>query len=142
MLWSQTLLRAILQLANVQYYTGDPAGSIETLNAYMRLDPLYPGLTLHFLAQAQHALGEFNAAAATLKRGLERDHNSESAHALLASCYGHLGRMDESRAEWAEVMRLAPEFSVERRWGILPFKNWKDYEHHVESLRRAGLNVG
>jgi adenylate cyclase len=47
-----------LQYANVQYYTGNPAGAIDTLNAYTRLDPLYPGLTLHFLAQAQHALGE------------------------------------------------------------------------------------
>ena len=130
-----------LELANVQYYAGDPAGSIETLNAYMRLDPLYPGLTLHFLAQAQHALGEFNTAAETLRRRLERDPNSESAHALLASCYGHLDRIEESRAEWAEVMRLTPEFSVDRRWGVLPFKHRKDYERRVEGLRKAGLDV-
>ena len=37
-----------LQLANMQYYCGDPSGAIDTLNAYLRFDPLYPELALHF----------------------------------------------------------------------------------------------
>ena len=83
---------------------------------------MYPGLALHFVAQAQHSLGQFEAAAETLKRRLERDPKSETGYALLASCYGHLGQIDESRSAWAEVMRIAPDFSVERRWGTLPFR--------------------
>jgi adenylate cyclase len=130
-----------LQLASLRYYCGDPSGSIETLNAYMGLDPLYPGVALYFLAQAQHSLGQFDAAVTTLKRRLERDANSETAYALLASCYGHLGQTDESRSAWAEVMRIAPDFSVERRWGILPFRNPDDYARRVEGLRKAGLSV-
>jgi len=130
-----------LQLANLHYYEGDPAAALETLNAYLRLDPLYPGLALHFVAQAQHALGQYEAAVETLKRRLERDPKSETAYALLASSYGHLGQIDESRAAWAQVMRIAPDFSVERRWGILPFKNPAGYAHRVEGLRKAGLPV-
>jgi adenylate cyclase len=130
-----------LQLANLYYYEGAPSGSIDTLNAYMRLDPLYPGLVLHFVAQAQHSLGQFEAAVETLRRRLERDPKSETGYALLASCYGHLGRIHESRSAWAEVMRIAPDFSVERRWGILPFKNPDGYAHRVEGLRKAGLPV-
>jgi adenylate cyclase len=130
-----------LHLAALRYYCGDPSGSIETLNAYMGLDPLYPGVALHFLAQAQHSLGQFDVAVTTLKRRLERDANSETAYALLASCYGHLGQTDESRSAWAEVMRIAPDFSVERRWGILPFRNPDDYARRVEGLRKAGLSV-
>jgi adenylate cyclase len=130
-----------LQLANLQYYEGDPSGALDTLNAYMRLDPLYPGLALHFVAQAQHSLGQFEAAVETLKRRLERDPKSETGYALLASCYGHLGQIDESRSAWAEVMRIAPDFSVERRWGILPFKNPASYAHRVEGLRKGGLPV-
>jgi TolB-like protein/Tfp pilus assembly protein PilF len=130
-----------LQLANLHYYEGDPSGALDTLKAYMRLDPLYPGLALHFVAQAQHSLGQFEAAVETLKRRLERDPKSETGYALLASCYGHLGQIDESRSAWAEVMRIAPDFSVERRWGILPFKNPASYAHRVEGLRKAGLPV-
>ena len=130
-----------LQLANLHYYEGDPAAALDTLNAYLRLDPLYPGLALHFVAQAQHALGQYEAAVETLKRRLERDPKSETAYALLASCYGHLGQIDESRAAWAQVMRIAPDFSVERRWGILPFRDPAAYAHRVEGLRKAGLAV-
>jgi adenylate cyclase len=75
----------LLQLANLQYYEGDPSGALDTLNAYMRLDPLYPGLALHFVAQAQHSLGQYEAAVQTLKRRLERDPKSETGYALLAS---------------------------------------------------------
>jgi tetratricopeptide (TPR) repeat protein len=130
-----------LELASVHYYSGDPLRAIDTLNAYMQLDPLYPPLALHFLAQAQHSLGQYEAAVQTLKRRLEREPNSETGYALLASCYGHLGQIDESGSAWAQVMRIAPDFSVERRWGILPFKNPAGYAHRVEGLRKAGLPV-
>jgi tetratricopeptide (TPR) repeat protein len=130
-----------LELASVYYYSGDELRAIDTLNAYMRLDPFYPPLALHFLAQAQHSLGQFEAAVTTLKRRLEREPHSETGYALLASCYGHLGQIDESRSAWAEVLRIAPDFSVERRWGILPFKNPDGYAHRVEGLRKAGLPV-
>jgi adenylate cyclase len=129
-----------MQLANVYYYSGDPSRAIDTLNDYMRLDPLYPALALHFLAQAQHSLGQFHAAVTTLKRRLARE-PSENGYALLASCYGHLGQVDESRSAWAEVMRIAPDFLVERRWGTLPFKNPHEYARRIEGLRKAGLPV-
>jgi TolB-like protein len=104
-----------MQLALVQYYAGDALACIDTLNAYMKLDPFYPALALHFLAQAQLSLGQFEDAVATLKRRLQRDPTSETGNALLASCYGHLGQTDASRAAWAEVLRIAPDFSVEQR---------------------------
>jgi len=130
-----------LQLASVYHYVGNPSAAIETLNSYMRLDPLYPPLALHFLAQAQFSLGQFEAAVASLKRRLDREPNSETSYALLASCYGHLGQRDKSRAAWAELMRIAPRFSVERRWGTLPFKNKDGCAHRFEGLRKAGLHV-
>ena len=130
-----------MQLANVHYYTGHPLRAIETLDAYVKLDPLYPPLVLHFLAQAQFSLGRFDEAVATLKRRLEREPNSENGYALLASCYGHLGQIDASRAAWAEVLKLAPDFTVERRWGVTAFKNPSEYTRRVEGLRKAGLPV-
>jgi TolB-like protein/class 3 adenylate cyclase len=130
-----------MQLASIHYYTGDSLRAIDILNAYVKLDPFYPPLALHFLAQAQLSLGQFEDTVTTLKRRLEREPNSENGHALLASCYGHLGQIAASRAAWAEVLRIAPNFSVERRWGILPFKNKGEYAHRVEGLRKAGLPV-
>jgi adenylate cyclase len=107
----------------------------------MRLDPLYPVLALHFLADAHFALGQFEEAVAVLKQRLERDPNSETSCALLASCYGHLGKIAESRAAWTEVTRIATDFSMERRRLVLPFKTPEFFERQVEGLRKAGLPV-
>jgi hypothetical protein len=58
-------------------------------------------LTIHFLAEVQVSLGQFDPAAAAHKRRLERNPHSETSYALLAACYGQLGRIAEARAAWA-----------------------------------------
>ena len=107
----------------------------------MRLDPLYRDIALYFLAEARISLGQFDEAVAALKLRLQRDSNSASSYALLASCYGHQGRFAEARAAWAEVVKIAPDFSIERRRRILPFKNPDIFEQRLEGMRKAGLPV-
>jgi predicted Zn-dependent protease len=130
-----------MAMAHIQICSGDAAGAIDTIDTCMRLDPLYPDLALYFLAEARISLGQFGEAVAALKQRLERNPNSETSYALLAACYGHLGRIAESRAAWAEVMRTAPDFSIEGRRRILPFKNPDEFERRVEGMRKAGLPV-
>jgi adenylate cyclase len=126
-------------LARILTFSGDAAAAIDVLNAYMRLDPHYRDLTLHFLAEARVSLGQFDAAVAALKQRLARNPNVETSYALLSSCYGHLGRFDEARAAWAEVLRIAPNFSIERQRRVLPYKNPADFELRIEGMRKAGL---
>jgi adenylate cyclase len=130
-----------LATAHIQIYSDDPAGAIDTIDAYMRLDPFFPDLALYFLAEARISLGQFDQAVAALKQRLERNRNSETSYALLASCYGHLGKIAESRAAWAELMRLAPDFSIERRRRVLPFRNPDVFERRIEGMRKADLPV-
>jgi adenylate cyclase len=130
-----------LVIARILTCSGDPASAIKMIDASMRLDPLYRGLAHHFLAEARVSLGQFNEAVATLTERLKRSPNSETSNALLASCYGHLGRIAEARAAWAEVMRIAPNFSIERQRRILPYRNPDDFERRVEGMRKAGLQV-
>ncbi len=130
-----------LGCANIQYYSGDAAGSLDTLNAYMRLDPFYPEVGLYFLAQAQFSLGQYDTAVATLKLRLERNPNSQTSYALLASCYGHLGKLAEAQAAWGELMKIAPDFSMERRRRVLPFRSPEMFEHRLDGMRKAGLPV-
>jgi adenylate cyclase len=44
-------------------YSGRAAEALESFATTMRLDPLYPNLILHFLAQAHFSLGEYEVAA-------------------------------------------------------------------------------
>jgi adenylate cyclase len=128
-----------LAKANIQYYVGDATDAIDTLRAYMRLDPLYPEMALYFLAQAQAALGQYEASVNTLKRRLERNPNSATSYALLASCYGHLGMFREGRAAWAELKKIDPDYSIEWRRRILPFKDPRIFDDRLAGLRKAGL---
>ena len=121
--------------------SGDPAGAISTLDAYMRLDPLYPDMALHFLAEARFSLGQFDEAVTALKQRLGRSPDSATSLALLASCYGHLGRINEARAAWAQVIKIAPDFSIERQRRVLPYRNPDDFDRRVDGLRKANISV-
>ena len=89
----------------------------------MRLDPHYPDIALQFLADARFSLGEYELAVGAIERRLKRNPKSETAFALLASCYGWLGRFDDAHRAWDEARRMNPDFSVERRRQVQPFRN-------------------
>jgi tetratricopeptide (TPR) repeat protein len=110
-------------MAHVQIFSGDPAGALETLDASMRLDPHYPEIALQFLADARFSLGEYGQAITAIEQRLARSPQSETAYALLASCYGHLGRPEESRRAWERALQITPGVSVERRRRVVPFLN-------------------
>ena len=123
------------------HYAGRQEEAIDNLKSSMRLDPHYPGVMLHFMAQAHFAMGRFEEAVALLGRRLLRDPDSDISRVLLASCYGHLGQDERARAEWAAALRINPEYSLEHRRRVLPYKDPSAFERIVEGLRKAGLPV-
>ncbi|MBL0373028.1 tetratricopeptide repeat protein [Rhizobium sp. KVB221] len=131
----------LMAKAHVQIFAGDPAGALETLNVAVRLDPHYPEVLLQFRADALFSLGDYEGTIEVIQQRLARNPRSDLAYALLASCYGHLGRKEECRRAWERVFEFNPEFSVERRRRILPFRNAEDFERRPEGLRKAGLAV-
>lgn len=58
---------------------------------------------------------------------------------LLAASYGHLGRIAEAKAEWTEALRLNPDYSLEHRRQVLPYKDPSNFDRLVEGLRKAGF---
>ena len=128
-------------MAHIQIFSGDPAGALETLDASMRLDPHHPELLFQFLADARFSLGEYEQAIAAIAQRLQQNAQSETAYALLASCYGHLGRAEDARQAWEKALQINPDFSIERRRRVLPFRDPEDFNRRVEGLRKAGLLV-
>jgi adenylate cyclase len=121
-------------------YAGEPARALEPFAVAMRLDPHYPDIVLHFLAQANFSLGKYEIASQQLLDRIARNPSTDASRMLLASCYGHLGRAVDSRAVWAELLKVNPDFSLAQRARVLPYKNPDDFQRIREGLAKAGLS--
>jgi adenylate cyclase len=127
-------------LGQVLYYSGRPAEALQPLATAFRLDPNNDqDPHLHYLAQAYFCMGRYEDAAAVLKRRIVRKPDTDISRVLLASCYGHLGCPGEAKALWQEALRINPNYSLERRRRVLPYKDPADFERVVAGLRKAGL---
>ena len=120
-------------------YAGRASEALEPFAMAMRLDPHYPTMVLHFVAQAHFSLGQYEAAAQLLVDRIARNPGTDSSRMLLASCYGHLGRAEDARAAWAELLEVNPEFSLMQRARVLPYKEASDFQRITEGLAKAGL---
>ncbi len=131
--------QAHVELGWVLHYSGRSAEAIEPINWGMRLDPHYPDFCLYFLAQVYFRLGQFDEAIRLLKRRIIRKPDTDISRVLLAATYGHLGRTDDAKAQWADALAVNPKFSLEQRRQVLPYKDPADFEHILDGLRKAGL---
>jgi adenylate cyclase len=126
-------------LGNTLHYSGRSEEALVCFDRAMALNPYYPDMLLHFQAQAMFQLGRYEDAVASLKRRLVRNPGTDVSRVLLAASYGHLGRFAEARAAWQEVLRVNPDYSLEYRRKVLPYKNPADFERVVDGLRKAAI---
>ncbi len=123
----------------VLMYAGRPAEALEPIGTAMRLDPHYPGMVLHFLAQAHFSLGDYETAARLLLERIARNPGTDSSRMMLASCYGHLGRPEDARDAWTALLEVSPRFSLAQRARVLPYKDPADFQRIADGLAKAGL---
>jgi adenylate cyclase len=50
-----------------------------------------------------------------------------------------MGRVEEAHEARREALRVKPDYSLDQRRKLLPYKNPEDFEKVVEGLRKAGL---
>jgi adenylate cyclase len=123
----------------VLMYAGYAAEALGRFATAMRLDPHYPGIVLHYVAQANFSLGNYGTAAKQLLERISRTPGTDSSRMMLAACYGHLGRIEDARAAWAELLKVNPGFSLDQRARVLPYKDPRDFARIAEGLAKAGL---
>jgi tetratricopeptide (TPR) repeat protein len=112
---------------------------LEVPEASIRLDPFQPSPAFGRMGHVYYMLKRYQEAARWLREGASRLPKLQESHLLLASAYAQAGRLEESRAAAAEVLRINPSFTIES-WKLLAvYKDPKDLEHLLDGLRKAGL---
>jgi adenylate cyclase len=127
-------LGAVLNMA------GRPKEAIPAFQKCLRLSPVpVHSRVLGMLADSYSQLGQFEEAIATYKKQL-RIYGPDQllTHLALAATYAKIGRENEARSEGEEVMRIDPEFSLERFIKSLPWDQYRK-DQLAGALRKAGL---
>jgi adenylate cyclase len=121
-------------------FGGEAERSIPVLKRAMRLSPIPILNTLGQLSNSYRQLGQYEEAIAVAKEATQREPDYQSAHLALAAAYMLIGKESEARAEVAEVLRINPNFSLERYAKSYPAKDPAYVRDRViEPLRKAGL---
>jgi adenylate cyclase len=125
------------QLGLILNYAGQPEVAIGFIKEAMRLNPRYPYNYLAYLGMAYRLARRYEEAISVLQSATLRNPNFFPTHFHLAITYSELGREEEARAEAAELLRISPQFSLERLKRV--YKNPTDLARDLTALRKAGL---
>jgi adenylate cyclase len=120
-------------------YASRPEEAIELFKKALRLNPIPPSYYLYELAAAYRMVGQYEDSIATYKKVLDRAPNHLVVHAGLTATYSVAGRLDDARAQAAEVLRVQPKFSAERYARRWPYKDKVETERLIDALHNAGL---
>ena len=118
---------------------GKSKEAIPLIEKAIRMDPASQSYFLPQLGHAYRAAGQYADAIKTYKKALEFAPDNIFVYLGLASTYIELNEEDKAREAAKEVMRINPQFSVERFAKMITYKDKARTEHYVENLRKAGL---
>jgi adenylate cyclase len=120
-------------------YLGHTERAVTNIKTAIELDSHFPDIWLHFLGHALYLNRDFEAAADQLESRIRRQPQTDISRALLAACYGQLGRQNQAQAVWHELKQINPNYSLEEKQRILPYRRSQDWDLIIEGIRKAGI---
>jgi len=130
---------AYLTLGHVYLQSDMAEKAVPVLQKAIRLNPYPQSPYFHNLAWSYYLLGRYDKAIAEGKKAIEVSPKDIIAHRALICAYLSLGQKDKAREHAAEVLKIDPNFSVERTEKISPLKNKDKLAQNSELYRKAGL---
>jgi len=120
-------------------YVGRLEESIEYFMKAVRLNPIPPAWYLRNFARSYRMVGRYDDSISLYKKALDGSPNDLFAQAGLTATYSVAKRLNEARAQAAEVLRVQPKFSSVAFAKTFPFKDKTETEKLIAALRKAGL---
>jgi tetratricopeptide (TPR) repeat protein len=130
---------AYWSLGTALYHVSRPEEAIPYFQKAMRISPVPDFICLQGLGGSYRMLRRYDDAEATFKRLLQRFPDHIVGLMGLVNVYVETGRMEEAKTEAVEVLRINPQFSMDRYSRMLPFKEQSEVDRLVDALRKAGL---
>jgi tetratricopeptide (TPR) repeat protein len=121
-----------LYLGKIHTFASRWEQSIPEYKIAIRLNPIPPSLYFWSLGLSYGAIGQYNEAISWCEKAVHMEPDSLMARIMMTAVYSWSGRDEEARAEAAEVLRINPNFSLEK------FAK-KAGPGLVRALRNAGL---
>jgi len=130
----------LTEYGNIFMVVGRYPEAIGAFEKALRMNPVKPrSMCLNGLATSYMLMGKYDEAVRLCKRLLQDQPDHWLGNIILTITYSKMGRMEDARAQAAEVLRLDPKFSVERWEKTSRLKNPDDRERGADALRKAGL---
>ena len=123
---------AHLWLGKVYIFASRWEESIPEYKKAIRLNPIPPGYYFWSLGLSYGAIGKHDEAITWCEKAVHMEPDNLMARIMMTAVYSWSGRDEEARAEAAEVLRIDPDFSLEK------FAK-KAGARLVSALRKAGL---
>jgi adenylate cyclase len=120
-------------------WADEPGRGIELFEQAKRLSPKYPAWIDWMEGLAQVMAGQPEGAITSLQRGVDRTPKALLARGRLAAGFAALDRLDEAKAEVAELLKIKPDLTVSKFVDMHPFKEPAHKELLRELLLKAGL---
>jgi TolB-like protein/class 3 adenylate cyclase len=118
----------------LRLWAGEPDLAIERARASLRLSPRGRfGSPFWVIGTAYLLSRRFDEALATLLVVVQQIPYFPMLHRTLASCYAHMGRLDEAREVISRLRAITPVVLP----GVIPFRNPEDRELFLSGLRLA-----
>jgi adenylate cyclase len=127
------------RFAAVLVHAGQPERAVDVAKAHLRIDPFTLPIARGWLGLAYYVLRKYKEALPPLREFVSQAPNFRPGRVWLAATFAQLGRLEEARAEAAEVLRIDPDWtssSVFRKGGYL---RDEDVDHLTAGAHIAGL---
>ena len=118
---------------------------LEAIPHWERCMRLHPSLSrtllcLQFLGRAYFYAGRYETAVALFRERILLMPDTDASRGYLASALGHLGKFEEARQVWAELMAINPKYVMAERLNRTAVQP-RQIEMVLDGARKAGLPV-